>query len=205
MSTTDELLKRNSDWADENQDIIAPLAKGQSPETLWIGCADSRVPPAVATQSDPGELFVLRNVANVFLPTDAGSLAVLQYAIDHLKVKNVVVCGHYSCGGVQAALEGKGDFGLIHPWLASIKDVHQRHEGELADLQGVDKLSRLCELNVKAQVERLAGSSIVQRAWNRGQPVSVIGWIHSLATGRLTDLGFRATSSEDVPPIFRLE
>ena len=203
MSTTEELLKRNEAWAEANQEIIKPLAAGQQPETLWIGCADSRVPPVVATQSNPGELFVLRNVANVFLSTDAGSLAVVQYAVDQLKVKNIVVCGHYGCGGVQAALEGKGDFGLIHPWLASIKDVHQTYESELSELKGEEKLSRMCELNVKAQVDRLAGSSIVQRAWARDQDLTLLGWIHSLATGRLTDLGFRASSVEDVAPIYR--
>ncbi len=210
MSKTDELLTRNQAWAKANQEVITPLAKGQSPEVVWIGCSDSRVPPSIVTGAQPGELFVLRNVANVILPTDAASLAVVEYAVDYLKkgeenaVKHIVVCGHYGCGGVATALQGKGDFGLIHPWLGSIKDVYLAHEGELAELDDAARFDRLCELNVQVNVQRLAATPIVQRAWARGQELTVHGFIYSLADGTIKDLKVDASSREDIPDIYRL-
>ena len=188
----ESLLAANRDWAAsvtaEDPEFFARLATGQSPDYLWIGCADSRVPATQVTGRKPGEMFVHRNVANLVVHTDLSCLTVMQYAVDVLKVKHIVVAGHYSCGGVAAAF-GEGDTGLIDNWLRNIKDVLHRHQAEIDALPDESaKVDRLCELNVMAQVDNVCRTTIVQNAWRRAQPLTVHGLIYSLQDGLLTDL-----------------
>lgn len=175
-----------------------------NPEMLWIGCSDSRLPPNEIIGRKSGELFVHRNVANVVEHTDVNCLSVLQYAIDVLKVKHVVVCGHYGCGGVRAAMSPQR-LGLIDNWLRHIRDVHLWNREELAAIPDLDaRANRLAELNVEAQVANVCHTTIVQDAWSRGQKVTVHGWIYSLADGLLRDLGTVVESSEQIPSEYRL-
>ena len=193
MTPITNLLHNNKAWAAErikrDPTFFTRLETIQAPEFLWIGCSDSRVPANEIVGLDPGELFVHRNVANVVVHTDLNCLSVLQFAVDVLKVKHVIVCGHYGCGGIRAALE-KQSHGLIDNWLRHVQDVERDYEHELAliaDHQARE--NRLCELNVAEQVRNVARTTIVQDAWRRGHGVQLHGWIYGLKDGLITDLG----------------
>lgn len=176
----------------------------QSPELLWIGCSDSRLPPNDIIGRKPGEVFVHRNVGNLVEHTDVNCLSVLQYAVDVLQVKHVIVCGHYGCGGVRAAMSSQ-PLGLIDNWLRHIRDVHLWNRAELAEIPDLEaRTNRLAELNVEAQVANVCHTTIVQDAWRRGQSVTVHGWIYSLRDGLLRDLGMVVESSDQLPPEYRL-
>jgi len=176
----------------------------QAPDLLWIGCSDSRLPPNEIIGRAPGELFVHRNVANLVEHTDVNCLSVLQYAIDVLKVKHVVVVGHYGCGGVRAAMQTQ-PLGLIDNWLRHIRDVHLWNREELSAIADFDaRANRLAELNVEAQVANVCHTTIVQDAWARGQAVTIHGWIYALADGLLRDLGMVVASGDQIPPEYRL-
>jgi len=189
----DHLKANNRAWARRmvatDAGFFERLQHQQAPQYLWIGCADSRVPANEIVGLDPGELFVHRNVANLAPPQDANYLSVLQFAVDVLKVKHVIVVGHYGCGGVKAAVDGKRR-GLVDHWLHPIREVFHNHRGELAAIPDEDaRLDRLCELNVMRQVTNVASDVFVQDAWARGQTLLVHGWVYSLADGLVTDLG----------------
>jgi carbonic anhydrase len=188
----DQLKANNRAWAarmvSADAGFFTRLERQQGPEYLWIGCSDSRVPANEIVGLDPGELFVHRNVANLAPPQDANYLSVLQFAVDVLKVKHVMVVGHYGCGGVSAAVDGKRR-GLVDHWLHPIREVYQHHLGELHAISDMRKrLDRLCELNVIRQVANVASDVFVREAWARGQDVHVHGWVYSLANGLVTDL-----------------
>jgi len=192
MKYLPELFAANARWAEDmraaDPDFFTGLAAIQSPAYLWIGCSDSRVPANQITGLKPGEVFVHRNVANVVVHTDLNCLSVMQYAIEVLKVQHIIVCGHYGCGGVKAALAGPS-LGLIDNWLRHIQDVRDRHQELLAALSDDEARWRaLCELNVIEQVRNVARTTLVGDAWNRGQPLMLHGWIYGLADGRLQDL-----------------
>ena len=168
----------------------------QSPEYLWIGCSDSRVPANEIVDLDPGELFVHRNVANLAPPQDANYLSVLQFAVDVIKVKHIMVVGHYGCGGVAAAVDGQRR-GLVDHWLHPIREVAATHRCELEAIPAErDRLNRLCELNVIRQVKNVASDVFVQDAWARGQPICVHGWVYSIANGLITDLDVSVSNTE---------
>ena len=180
------------------------LRHQQTPELLWIGCSDSRLTPNQIIGRAPGEVFVHRNVANVVVHTDMNCLSVLQYGIEVLGVRDVIVCGHLGCGGVRAALDTK-PLGLIDNWLRHIRDVARRHRDEIEALtDGVAREDLLCELNVAAQVENVCHTTIVQDAWRRGQPLAVHGWLYALADGLLRDLRVSVERPEQIPSTYRL-
>ncbi len=192
MPLIDSLLQNNKAWAaarvKQDPTFFTRLAQQQAPEFLWIGCSDSRVPANEIVGLDPGELFVHRNVANVVVHTDLNCLSVLQFAVDVLKVKHVIVCGHYGCGGIHAALANRSH-GLIDNWLRHVQDVHRDYEDELAMISDLKaRENRLCELNVAEQVRNVARTTILQEAWRRGEDVKVHGWIYGLKDGLITDL-----------------
>jgi carbonic anhydrase len=189
----DQLKQNNRAWAEGKLSVdpvfFKRLEAQQRPEYLWIGCSDSRVPANEIVGLAPGELFVHRNVANLAPPQDANYLSVLQFAVDVLKVKHVVVVGHYGCGGVAAAVDGKRR-GLVDHWLHPIREVAHNHKAELATYADErERLNRLCELNVIRQARNVASDVFVEDAWARGQPLSVHGWVYSLSSGLITDLG----------------
>jgi carbonic anhydrase len=195
------LLDNNAAWAagsvERDPQYFTRLQQQQAPEYLWIGCSDSRVPANEIVGLAPGELFVHRNVANVVVHTDLNCLSVLQYAVDVLGIKHVIVTGHYGCGGVRAAFEG-ARLGLIDNWLRHVDDVKRRHERELAALSAHRAIDRLCELNVVEQARHVCETTIVRDAWARGRALAIHGWIYGLGDGRLRDLGFVATRAADV-------
>lgn len=188
-----QLFENNREWArrrvEESPGFFQRLSAQQSPEFLWIGCSDSRVPANEIVGLLPGELFVHRNVANLVVHTDLNCLSVLQYAVDVLRVKHVIVCGHYGCGGVRAALN-RDRLGLIDNWLRHVQDVAEQHDPLLAPIDDFAvRVDRLCELNVIEQARHVCQTTIVQEAWGRGQGLAIHGWIYGLADGRLRDLG----------------
>lgn len=201
MQYLKHLFENNRSWVEatrsEDPEFFRNLSDQQSPEYLWIGCADSRVPANQIVGLLPGELFVHRNVANLVVHTDLNCLSVLQYAVDVLKVKHIIVCGHYRCGGVQAALLGQR-FGLIDTWLQHIVDVKQKHPHLLEQAAGDRKSDLLCELNVLEQVGNLCQTSIVLDAWKREQELKIHGWIYDIKDGLLQDLGFTVHAPDDV-------
>ena len=199
-----QLFENNRDWAtrtvEESPDFFARLSAQQSPEFLWIGCSDSRVPANEIVGLLPGELFVHRNVANLVVHTDLNCLSVLQYAVDVLKVRHVIVCGHYGCGGVRAALS-RDRLGLIDNWLRHVQDVIEQHQSLLGPIEPMGaRVDRVCELNVIEQARHVCQTTIVQEAWGRGQSLAIHGWIYGLQDGRLRDLG---VSTQDVDGIDR--
>ncbi len=207
-SLLEQCFEENRKWARnavaKDPLFFKRLEALHSPELLWIGCSDSRLPPNEIIGRKSGELFVHRNVANVVEHTDVNCLSVLQYAIDVLKVKHVIVCGHYGCGGVRAAMSPQ-PLGLIDNWLRHIRDVHLWNREELAAIADLDaRANRLAELNVEAQVANVCHTTIVQDAWSRGQKLTVHGWIYSLSDGLLRDLGTVVESSEQIPSEYRL-
>ena len=191
MSDITQLLENNKQWSEEqtnsDPEFFNKLSERQKPEYLWIGCSDSRVPANQIVGLIPGDIFVHRNVANLVVHTDFNCLSVLQYAVDVLKVKHVIICGHYGCGGVDAALQDQ-QLGLIDNWLGHIRDIAHKHRTELSVLNEQDKCARLCELNVLEQADNVKRSSIIKDALKRGQSLQVHSWIYSLRNGRLKDL-----------------
>jgi carbonic anhydrase len=195
-------------WAAEikkaDPDFFIKLSNLQAPRYLWIGCSDSRVPANEIVGLMPGELFVHRNVGNVVIQTDLNCLSVIQYAVEVLGIEHIIVCGHYGCGAVVAAIENK-DYGLLGYWLGQIKDVHRRYKPEIENLMtDEEKIDRLCELNVIDQVANVCHTSIVQNAWKAGKPLAVHGWIYRIKDGLLKDLGVCANSSEYIEATHRL-
>lgn len=197
-----DLFDHNLRWAaakrTKDPDYFDKLSALQRPEYLWIGCSDSRVPANEIVGLDPGELFVHRNVANLAPPQDANYLSVLQFAVEVLKVKHILVVGHYGCGGVAAAVDGRRR-GLVDHWLHPIREVAHDHRQALAAIpDGGARLDRLCELNVVRQVRNVASDVFVQEAWGRGQPLVVHGWVYALSSGLVTDLGVTVARPEEV-------
>jgi len=208
VSLLDECFAANRRWAAttvaRDPSFFKRLESLQNPDLLWIGCSNSRLPPNEIIGRAPGELFVHRNVANVVEHTDVNCLSVLQYAIDVLQVKHIIVCGHYGCGGVRAAMSPR-PLGLIDNWLRHIRDVHLWNREELAAIRDLDeRANRLAELNVLAQVANVCHTTIVQDAWRRGQKLTVHGWIYALSDGLLRDLGVVVEHPEQIPPEYRL-
>lgn len=199
MHSPQQLFENNRRWAAaltrDDPQFFQRLAEQQAPEYLWIGCADSRVPANEIVGLEPGEIFVHRNVANVVVHTDLNCLSVLQFAVEVLKVRHVLVTGHYGCGGVRAALEDERH-GLVDNWLRHIQDVRELHEPALSALPPEERLDRLCELNVMEQVVNVARTTVAQDAWARGHPLTVRGWIYGLRDGHLRDLGACVDSPE---------
>jgi carbonic anhydrase len=203
------LLKGNRDWvanqSKQDPEFFNKLSKGQSPEVLWIGCSDSRVPANQITNTGPGEIFVHRNIANVCVHSDMNMLSVLDYAVNVLKVKHVVVAGHYGCGGVAAAMSHK-QYGLIDNWLRHIKDVYRLHSNELDRITDDElRLSRLVELNVVEQVYNLCKTSIIQNAWKDRTDLVVHGWVIDISTGLLKDLKVSNNGSQELGHVYRLD
>ena len=209
MRIHNQLFENNRKWAAEmtaaDPAYFTDLWDGQEPELLWIGCSDSRVHSNQIIGMPPGAVFSHRNVANVVPHTDLNVLSVIQYAIEVLEVRHVIVCGHYGCGGVKAALDAK-QHGLIDNWLRHIKDVYYAHRAEIEKLPtDRERFDRLCELNVAAQVANVAYTTIVQNAWKKGQELSVHGWIFDLRSGLLKDLDLCITDNEQVSKVFRMD
>lgn len=205
MRILHKLFEQNKQWAAEvkaaRPDFFPKLAQEQHPEYLWIGCSDSRVPANQIIAMPPGQLFVHRNIANLVLHTDLNCLTVIQYAVEVLKVRHIIVCGHYGCGGVRAALENQ-DHGLIDNWLQSIKELYRRHQEQLDALHDEDqRVNRLCELNVVAQVINVAQTTVVYNAWKRGQVLTVHGWLYSIQDGILRDMNVCVTGEEDLTQV----
>ena len=205
MRTLRHLFENNRDWAqsmvERDPGFFETLSRQQSPEYLWIGCSDSRVPANQIVGLLPGELFVHRNVANVVVHTDLNCLSVMQFAVDVLRVKHVIVCGHYGCGGVRAALEG-AKVGLCDNWLRHVQDVRQKHEARLAALPEERRVDRLCELNVMEQVVNVCQTTVVQDAWERGQSLMVHGWLYGLQDGRLRDLDVSVAKAGELSDVY---
>jgi carbonic anhydrase len=206
MRTLRDLLERNRAWASRTAEatpgFFESLSRQQAPQYLWIGCSDSRVPANQIVDLLPGELFVHRNVANLVVHTDLNCLSVLQYAVDVLRVRHVIVCGHYGCGGVAAAFT-RQRFGLIDNWLRHVQDVMARHESALAAIADPAKrCDRLCELNVIEQVANVCQTTIVQDAWARAQPLSIHGWIYRLFDGLLRDLDICVSVTDELGPAY---
>ncbi|MDE2346022.1 MAG: carbonate dehydratase [Gammaproteobacteria bacterium] len=202
MKKLPEIFENNRAWAAgmtrKQPEFFKRLAEQQNPKYLWIGCSDSRVPANEIMGLMPGEVFVHRNVANVVVHTDLNCLSVIQYAVDVLKVQHIIVCGHYGCGGVQAAWQGT-KLGMIENWLLHVRDVKQLHLAELSGLHDARRqLDRLCELNVLEQARHVCRTTIVQDAWARGQALSIHGWVYGLRDGLLRDLGACFSSPGDI-------
>jgi carbonic anhydrase len=203
------LLENNKAWAllkkNSEPEFFNELMQGQNPEYLWIGCSDSRVPANEITGTKPGEIFVHRNIANMVVHTDMNLLSVLSYAVEVLKVKHIIVCGHYGCGGVQAAM-GHKQFGLIDNWLRHIKDVYRYHSKELDAIKDEEmRTRRFVELNVIEQVHDLGKTSIVQNAWQIKQPLHIHGWVYDLRDGIIKDLQVTFKSPKDLHSVYHLE
>ena len=207
MAELTKLFKNNKTWAEgqiaRDPEYFSRLAAQQTPKYLWIGCSDSRVPANQILGLQPGEVFVHRNVANLVVHTDISCLSVMQFAVEVLKIEQIIVCGHYSCGGVHAAC-GSKQFGLIDNWLRNIKDIYNRHREELDSINDMAvRGDRLCELNVIEQVKNVCHTTIVQNAWAAGQNVSVHGLIYSIRDGLLRDLAVRISNPEQLESIYR--
>ncbi len=207
MSNLQSLLERNAQWSkrisEENPDFFKQLSEQQKPEYLWIGCSDSRVPATEIVDLMPGEIFVHRNVANLVVHTDLNCLSVVQFAVEVLQVKHIIVCGHYGCGGVKAAM-GSDQHGLVDNWLLHIKDTYQKNSDTLSAIEDEHlRFKRLCELNVIEQAYNVCHTTIVQNAWRRGQALTVHGWIYGLEDGRIRDLGIVVSHPDEVSEIYR--
>jgi carbonic anhydrase len=209
MSDLKRLYDNNVAWAEKikksKPTFFSDLSKQQSPDYLWIGCSDSRVVSEQLVGLQPGELFVHRNIANVVVPTDLNCLSVIQFAVEVLKVKHIIVCGHYGCGGVKASMQST-EHGLIDNWLCHIKSVHQKNEDELLVIDDeTERLDRLCELNVIEQVNNICHTTVVQRAWRNYKELSVHGCIYTLETGILKDLNVRFSEMQQMNEIYQLK
>lgn len=208
MRVLKSIFDENRNWAESvkksDPGFFLKLSKQQNPEYLWIGCSDSRVPANIITRLPPGDIFVHRNIANVVIHTDLNCLSVLQFAVDVLKVRHIIVCGHYGCGGIKAALEKK-QHGLIDNWLRHIKDVYRYHAEKLNAISDEQqKFDRLCELNVAEQVANVCHTTIVQNAWQLGRELAVHGWIYGLEDGLLRDLDVCTTSLEEISRVHKI-
>ncbi|MEH6549672.1 MAG: carbonate dehydratase [Pseudomonadales bacterium] len=208
MSVTDKLFEKNRRWAmahkEEDPAFFMRLARQQSPKFLWIGCSDSRVPANEIVGMMPGELFVHRNVANLVKHSDLNCLSVIQYAVEVLKVEDIIVCGHYGCGGVAAAMTQK-QLGLIDHWLHSLKTLYQANRTEVDEFESKEaSVNRLCELSVIEQVAQVCQTSIVQNAWHRGQSLTVHGYLYDIKDGMLRDAGTSISGLEQIPEEYRL-
>ena len=208
MRVLKELFRKNREWAEKlksaSPDFFSSLADQHNPEYLWIGCSDSRVPANQIAGMLPGEIFVHRNIANVVVHTDLNCLSVLQYAVDELKVKHIIVCGHYGCGGIKAAMDNR-EHGLIDNWLRHIKDVYRYHRPRVDALNDEkERLDLLCELNVVEQVANVCHTTIVQNAWKSGRHLAVHGWIYNIADGILKDLDVCITSAAEISQTHRI-
>ncbi len=209
MRVLNTLFEKNRQWANKikesDPDFFSRLSKQQNPEYLWIGCSDSRVPANQIVDLAPGEIFVHRNIANLVIHTDLNCLSVIQYAVEVLKVKHIIVCGHYGCSGVKAALDNH-EHGLIDNWLRNIQDVYRLYQEKIDALQSEQaRLDLLCELNVAEQVANVCQTTIVQSAWKAGQELVVHGWAYSIEDGILKDLNVCASNSTEIPQIHRLK
>lgn len=208
LRPVEELLENNRYWARQHESrdpgYFQRLSGKQEPNYLWIGCSDSRVPANEIIGMHPGELFVHRNIANLVFHTDMNCLSVLQYAVEVLEIEHVIICGHYGCGGVRAAMEHRS-FGLIDNWISIIRYLYQRDQEELDAMSDQERWDRMCELNVINQVERLTATNIVQEAWRRGKNLTVHGWVYQIETGLVKDLEVTISNSKQVPYVFRLE
>jgi len=209
MKSYEQLLLQNKSWVEEvnrrDPDFFKRLVATQTPEFLWIGCSDSRVPANEITGTRPGEIFVHRNIANMVVHSDMNMLSVLSYAVEVLKVKHIIVCGHYGCGGVLAAM-GNKQFGLIDNWLRHLKDVYRYHAAELDGISDLEQRGRrFVEMNVIEQVHDLGKTSIVQKAWNNGQPLNIHGWVYDLKDGLIKDLGVTFTSTKDLHTVYHFQ
>ncbi len=207
--TYESLLEGNKTWVAEtlrvDPNFFDELAAGQNPPILWIGCSDSRVPANQITNTMPGDIFVHRNIANVVTHNDMSLLSVLDYSVNVLKVKHIIVCGHYGCGGVNAAMCNK-QVGLIDNWLRNIKDIYHANEQEVAKIQDpLQKFDRMVELNAIHGAKNVMSTSIVQNAWAAGQELGVHAWVYSLKTGLIKDLNTSASSASDVSPLFKMD
>ncbi|MBI1255983.1 MAG: carbonate dehydratase [Chloroflexi bacterium] len=208
MHELQHLFDNNRAWADQmtarDPNFFEGLSAQQAPEYLWIGCADSRVPANEIIGLPPGEVFVHRNIANVVIHTDLNCLSVIQYAVEVLKVKHIIVCGHYGCGGVAAAMQTR-EFGLIDNWLRHLKDIYLKHEDDL-DIISDDRqrFDHFCEINVVEQVYHVCQTTIVQGAWRRGQELAVHGWIYGLHDGLLQDLNLTVSSADEIDALYRM-
>lgn len=202
------LLDNNKKWVTDklklDKNYFIDLSKGQTPPLLWIGCADSRVPANEIIGAKPGEVFVHRNIANMVLHTDMNMLSVLDYAVNVLKVKHIIVCGHYGCGGVKAAM-GNDSIGLIDNWIRHIKDVYRIHKNELDIIKNeTERFDKFVEFNVYEQVFDLSKTSIVQSAWNNGQELSLHGWVYALTSGIVKDLGVNISNDSELDDVYQL-
>lgn len=201
MAHIKQLLANNHQWSktikEVNPDFFSDLAKSQQPNYLWIGCSDSRVPAERLTGLGSGELFVHRNVGNQVIHTDLNCLSVVQYAVDVLEIKHIIVCGHYHCGGVHAALENK-PLGLIDNWILHIRDLYRKHQSLLSNLSLQEQSNRLCEINVVEQVYNLGNSTILRNAWEKGQEVQIHGWFYDISDGVLKDLAISASNLNEL-------
>lgn len=208
MDNINKLLANNKAWAEKisesNPDFFRQLSTAQSPNYLWIGCADSRVPANEIIGLLPGEIFVHRNIANLVVQTDFNCMSVIEYSVAMLKVEHIIVCGHYGCGGVKAAMD-RTSHGLIDNWLYSIKNIYYRNKKRMDSLASDDeRYNLLCELNVKQQVKNVSHSDVVQRAWENGQSLTIHGWIYSLRDGLLKDLGIRINGLDGLAEEYRM-
>ncbi|MBC5863375.1 carbonate dehydratase [Flavobacterium turcicum] len=204
-----KLLENNKVWVESqlaiDKDFFKDLAKGQNPQLLWIGCSDSRVPANEIVGAKPGEVFVHRNIANMVVHSDMNMLSVLDYAVNVLKVKHVIVCGHYGCGGIKAAM-GNQSIGIIDNWIRHIKDVYRLHHAHLDSIEDeTTRFNTFVELNVKEQVFDLAKTSIVQGAWSNGQDLTLHGWVYGLNSGFVTDLEVNISSEKDLDDVYQLK
>jgi len=204
-----KILDNNKKWVEDklklDPNFFNNLAEGQQPPLLWIGCSDSRVPANEIIGAAPGEVFVHRNIANMVIHSDMNMLSVLDYAVNALKVTHVIVCGHYGCGGVKAAM-GNNSIGVIDNWIRHIKDVYRFHQDELDAIQDeTTRFNKFVELNVKEQVFDLAKTSIVQNAWKNGQQLTIHGWVYGLNSGYVTDLGVNFSCDKDLDSVYQLK
>tara|TARA_R110000850_G_scaffold271031_2_gene404704 strand:- start:96964 stop:97599 length:636 start_codon:yes stop_codon:yes gene_type:complete len=202
------LLEQNKEWVKSKLDLdpqyFEKLSKGQQPPLLWIGCADSRVPANEIIGAQPGEVFVHRNIANMVVHSDMNMLSVVDYAVSVLKVKHVIVCGHYGCGGVKAAM-GNQSYGIIDNWIRHIKDVYRHNKKELDAIEDEDaRFDKYVELNVKEQVYDLAKTSIVQTAWNNGQELTLHGWVYAIGSGVVQDLNVNVSNDSQLEEVYQL-
>lgn len=206
MKEIEDLLLNNHSWSDkmnlEDPDYFSRLADTQKPRFLWIGCSDSRVPAEQLTGLQPGELFVHRNVANLVIHTDLNCLSVVQYAVDVLEVEHIIICGHYNCGGVTAAINNT-ELGLINNWLLHIRDLWYKHSSLLGELPPEKRMDVLSEINVVEQVYNIGHSTIIQSAWKRGQKITIHGWVYGIEDGKIHDLQVNSTSRETLELYYR--
>jgi carbonic anhydrase len=203
------LFQNNENWVEsktrESPEYFINLAKDQNPHYLWIGCSDSRVPANEIVGLEPGELLVHRNVANIFPHTDFNCLSVLEFAVSVLHVQHVIVCGHYGCGGVKAAMEDH-NLGLVDNWLRNIRDVYATYKKELNRIEDQRlRFNKLVEMNVRRQVMNICHTTIVQSAWQRKQPLSIHGWIYDLESGKIKDMNYSFSAIEQIEPIYRVK